>query len=529
MRIYYSWLLLVLIGFAESSFSKELNVKESLQKIYTEFEEGNYDNVISTLDNISEKIDESGKKASKLKGLIYYWKAMSYTKLNDFENAETYFIKALALNYYTKDIYYEYGQVLYVASKYKRARIAFKKSVKANYKVGVSIYYIAFISQELKDYKKAVKFYNMIEKLPEEEKRDVIQAARMQVGDIYLQQIERQRNPFKGVEKYVIPQYKKALSYDEDSSLAPEIKQKIEALQRKYELILFRMRNGKPTSRPPHYLKGSLLYGSNTNATSTTDAVKGNYMQMSAFSRYSIYPSSSFSYAPELSASYTKYSQTDDSILPLNKYYVKGALKMNFEQVYKKRPATFYMDLDYTYNADDTDADKKIEAANNTYGITLSQEVQFWQNDPSTFRIRYENVNAELDSYTNSSYSLSYEQVIVLGWSTLFLYNNYATKTYPNAETSNTNTLTNRIDMILPTFKGLFNPTFYVSNVSTNYVKNDSKGTPNLVTYGINMNRPLGKNLYLTIDYGISAQKEDKDSTDKYDAQLVTFNLDWIY
>ena len=445
--------------------SKMIDTQSLVKKVYEAFEAGKYEDVVSVLTKFEKKIKENkvddGKDSKELRGLVHFWKAMSYTKLNDFEEAEKNFIKALALKYKSKDIYYEYGQVLYVASKYKRARIAFKKSVRNKYKIGVSLYYIAFISQELKDYKKAVSFYNMIEKLPEEENKDVIQASRMQVGDIYLKQIERQRDPFRGIEKYVIPQYKKALSYDEDSSIASDIKAKIENLQRKYELILFKMRNGKATARPPHYLKANILYGSNTNATASNEAIAGTYLQTGIFSRYSVYPNSSYSYAPEFSATYTKYNEDDEALLPLNKYSLKGALKLNYEHLYKKLPATFYIDFDYAHNADDADADKEFAAADATYGVTFSEELQIWKNNPSTFRFRYETVAAEVETSSNTSMTFTYEQIVILKKVTLFFYNSYAMSSYAEADTSNTNTLTNRVDAIFPTFYGLFNPTLY--------------------------------------------------------------------
>lgn len=513
------------------TYAKKLKVKDIVTKVYSDFDAGNYDKTIATLSRFEKRLKKNSEKSKKMLGLIYYWKGMSYIKLNDYEMAEKSFIKSLDLGHRTKDIYYEYGQVLYVASKYKRARVAFKKSIKVKYKVGVSLYYIAFISQELRDYKKAVSFYRMIEKLPEKEKKDVVQAARMQTGDIYLKQIERQQDAFRGVEKYVIPQYEKALSYDEKSALADEIRKKIEALQRKYELILFRMRNGKMTARPPYYIRANMLYGSNNNATSTTEAEAGTYLNTGLFSRYSFYPNSSFSYSPEFSASYTKYNETQDTVAVLSTYSYTGSVIVNYEHSYNKRPATFFVDFDYTYNASfDTDEDS-FTASDNTSAVTFSEEIQLWKNNPSTFRFRYTSVAAQVDTSSTLSTAFVWEQVINYGKITFFLYNDYTLKTFneSSAETGNTNTLTNRVDVIFPTFYNLFNPILYVSNTATSYDKDDSRGTPNLTAYGINLNRPVAKNLYLTMDYSISGQKADGTDSDEFNSQLLTINLDLIY
>lgn len=530
-----------LISISQSYGAKKRGsrTKVLIQKVFSNFESGKYEEVVSTLNKIEKRIKPNSKKGKKIKGLVFYWKAMSFSRLNDFEEAEKFFIKALENKYFAKDIYYEYGQVLYVSLKYKRARVAFKKSVKAKYKIGVSLYYIAFISQELKDYKKAVSFYNMIEKLPEQEKKDVIQAARMQVGDIYLKQIERQRDPFKGVEKYVIPQYKKALKYDEESKLASEIQDKIENLQRKYELILFKMRNGKQTARPPYYVRANILYGQNDNVSTLSEDDKkeseekdysSSYYEVGFFTRYSFYPNSSFSYAPEFSTQLTKYSSDSTSILPFNKYFIKGALKMNYEHLYKDLPATFYMDFDYTYNADDADADEEFAASNNTYGATFSEELQLWVNNPSTFRFRYETAAAEEESNSSSTLTMTYEQVVILPKTTLFLTNSYAQTTYndSDSESLNTNVLVSRIDAICPAFFGLFNPTIYASLTNSDYVEDSDKGTLSLTTLGVNLNRPVGRKLYLTLDYSVGTQTADQDS-DNYTQQLITLNLDLIY
>ena len=130
---------------------------------------------------------------------------------------------------------------------------------------------------------------------------------------------------------------------------------------------------------------------------------------------------------------------------------------MNFEHLYKKSPATFYIDIDYTYNADDADADKEFAVSDNTYGITFSEELQFWENNPSTFRFRYETVAAEVETSKRSSMTLTYEQPVILKWATLFFFNSYAAASYSEDDSNNTNTLTNRLDVIFPTFYSLFN------------------------------------------------------------------------
>jgi hypothetical protein len=44
----------------------------------------------------------------------------------------------------------------------------------------------------------------------------------------------------------------------------------------------------------------------------------------------------------------------------------------------------------------------------------------------------------------------------------------------------------------------------------------------------VNLNRPLSKKWYLTLDYSFGSQAADEDS-DVYKQQLITLNLDYIY
>lgn len=524
---------------ASAATKKKLSSKKLIQNIFTTFEEGKYEIVIEILDDLESRIKKNSKLGKQIQSLVYYWKGMSYSRLNDYELAEEFLKKAVDAKYDSQDLYYEYGQVLYVSEKYKRARIAFKKSVKKKFKMAVSLYYIASISKELKDYKKSVSFYNMLEKLPKEKTQDVIQAARLEIGDIYLMQVEKRRDPFNSIKKYVIPQYRKALEVNEQNRLAEKIREKIENLERKYEITLFRMRNGKPTARPPQYIKATLLYGADDNVTLTSEENKkdleakeyaANYYTASFFSRYSFYPSSSFSMAPEVSAAYTKYNSEEIGIMSKNNYFLKGAIKTNFEHIYNDAPATFYFDLDYTYTADDADEDENLDFASTAYGLTLSEELQIFENNPSTFRFNYTTTAAEVETLSTASYGLSYEQIVLLKFCTVFWYNNYNITRFDDAtaKASDSNTVTSRVDLIFPTLWGLFNPTVYASIANTNYIEDTDKGITGLTTYGLNMNRPVGRKLYLTADLSSATQVADQDD-DNYEKMLMTFSLDYIY
>jgi len=511
--------------------------KEVIEHILEIFKTGDYENVIKELDLIQANIDKFKKSKKDMQGLVYYWKGISSLRLNEFEDGIDYLEKAISIKYDASDLFYEYGQALYISERLKDARIAFKQSVKNKFKIGVSLYYIAYISQQLRDYKKAVSFYNMIEKLPEEDSKEILQASRMQIADIYLIQVEKLPDSFTSVQKYVIPQYEKALEHDPNSKLAESIKTKIEVLQRRYDLLLFKMRNGRPTASPRYFLKANISYNIDDNVNSLdSDSLSSldkkdyasNYTNTGFYGRYSFYPNSALSVSPELSASYTKYQSDSTNIMVNNNYYVTSGLQFNYEHMYNKAPATTYLNLDYTFKADDADADKKLKKSSQTTAITISEQLEFWTTNPTTLRYKFSQTKAEVDTSSFNTSSFIWEQLINRGSYTLFTYTSFDFLRFPSATSSNNNMITLRADLILPTAFGLFNPNFFISDTMTNYIEDSSKGITTLYTYGMSLNRPLGNKFYTTISYTIESQK-GKLSTDEYRASLIGFNLDYFY
>lgn len=528
---------------APQNVTNNKNSKELIADVFRQFTTGKYQEVVSTLVVLEKRLKKGSKKYNEILGLIHYWRGMAYSRLNEYRLAEENFREAINLKYKATDLYYEYGQVLYVSDDLKKARIAFKKSFKEGYKRGVSLYYIAFISQELKDYKKAVSFYSMIEKLSEEERKEVLQAARMQIGDIYLQKIEKLPDSFKEVEKYVIPQYEKALEVNDEGQLADQLRQKIESLQRKYELIMFKMRNGRPTAIPPYYVRASFLYGVNDNVTTLSEDSKSSsskedyasgYYTLSLMSRYSFYASDIFSWAPSLMVSHQTYTSDSSTIYGLNNYTITPGLFLNFEHIYNDAPATFYVDLTYAYSADGADASadekKQLAYSNTTTAVQFSEELQFWKGNASTFRFRYSTTVDDDTTQNRNNQVLGFEQLIQVARTTFYWFNSYDMARYKDSsmQTSNTNTLVSRMDIMLPTFFGLFNPTPYFSLTQTAFVEDSDKGTTNLTTFGISMNRPLGKKWFLTVDYSQGNQTAGNES-DTYKQQLITANLEYIF
>lgn len=511
--------------------------QDALAQIYGLYKAGDYEEAIQGLSAIEKNSSFHSQNNKEILGLVHYWKGLCLLRMNEFEGGIAELESAIKTGYKANDLFYEYGQALYTSLKLRKARVAFKKSILQKYKMAVSMYYIASISQELGDYKTAASFYNGIERLPMSEKKEVVQAARMSLGDIYLEQVKKQSGNSDSIEKYVLPQYRKALDWDDESALANEIKTKIEALQRQYELILFKLRNGRPTARPPYFLKANVKYSQNDNVNSLSEDSKAGLSaeeysaastNFGAYGRYAFYPSGAFSVIPEFTFNYTDYLSDDANIIINNNYGATASLVTTYEHSYNKAPATAYLNIDYSYNADDADADETLEKSSTINAFTFSEELQFWRGNPTIFRVKRSTTDAVLETSSMETTGFVFEQMVTLGRTMLYWYSAYDMNRYEANEPGDNNSTTFRLDALLPDFKGLFNTNFYASMKQSDYIEDADRGSTSLNTFGVNINRPFGKNYFVFFDLAMSSQTGDQE-TDNFKQQIMALNLDYIF
>jgi len=514
--------------FSITAFTNE----KQWQKIYSNYDSGNYEKVIDLLGKIKKK----SLKSNKAKGLVHYMKALSYNRLSEYNKSLNHFEKTIRYKYVPKEIHYEYGQVLYTSNKLKQARNSFKKSVKSKFKVAVSLYYIASISEELRDYKTATTFYGAIDKVESEDKKRIQQAAKAKIADIFLMQAKKQSNASEIIEKFVIPQYQSAYDVNSTTALAVDIKEKIEKLQRRYELVLFNLRNGRPTARPPYFYKLNMLTGFNSNVNETDDDSiedldssehAAAYTTVGFFGRYTFYPNTSYSLAPQINVGYTKYFSDEDSIKVANNYFITTSLQATLEHFYSKRAATFFLNLDYTYSADDADADDEVEKASDTKAVTLSEQLELMKGNPTIFRYKYSLFEGLEETENYTTHSMIVEQMINTSNLMYYLTLRYSTETYDESETQDNTEISFRSDFIFsPRWNGI-TPNPYFSRTMTDY--SDSEGVDrNFNTLGLNISKTFDKHWYAYIDYGYSFGDSAVEDT-AYSQQVIQFNVDYIF
>jgi Tfp pilus assembly protein PilF len=496
------------------------------------FSQGKFQTTIEEL----EKIEKGSARNNQILGLVNYWKGICLNRVQEFSKAAQSFEKAISLSYLPQDINYEYGQALFAMERLDDARIQFKKSVKRKFKRGVSLYYIGFISKEMGEQDKAHTFLKSISKIDESEAKDVRQAAEMQIGDIYLEQVEKRADAFKSVETYVIPQYKKALAIDDDSPLAPLISEKIIKLQRKYELVLFQLRNGRPTLIPPYFIRAAQEFGLDTNVTyspaETTiskSKQESNYSKTDLIGRYTFYIDDLFSIAPEFRFNNTYYFNRVPEIYTNDNMLIAPAIRTAYEHTLWKRPASFLLDYDYNEARRDVQAKEKLEFNSRAHIFMVGERFQFFNTGESVLRFRYRMLESYLSQSDSNMMSLVFEHFTPIGSNTLLIYSSIDRMRVEN-NAFDTNAITIRGDFIFARVKDWFTPSLGLSLTSTDPINNRSaRGRELLVNPNLRISRTFKKSWRANLRFDYQKNNSKDQESFAYQKKITAVELEYLF
>lgn len=499
------------------------------------FSQGKYLGTVEELKSIEESLKKKNPSKQTL-GLISYWKGICYNRLQDFPESIASFDKSLGYDYAPLDIHYEYGQALFAAEKLSEARLQFRESLKRKFKRGVSLYYIGFISREMGERKKAFTFFKSIDKLEEEEIKEVKQAAEMQIGDLYLDQVEKRADAFKTVESYVIPQYKKAYEVDRESSLAPIIQDKIVKLQRKYDLILFKLRNGRPTLTPPYFLRVSQEIGQDTNVTfSPAETTISKSDQASVYSktdligRYTFYHNDYMSIAPEFRFNNTYYFNRVPEIYRNDNYLLAPAVRVAFEHTFRKKPASVLLDYDYNEARRDVDAEKELKFSSRSHTFMLGERFNYFDFGESIVRLRYRMLESYLSSSDSTLTSLVYEQISTFKINTLLYYFSYDRMRVKD-EVFDTDAFTFRADLIMARVRDWFTPSFGLALTSTDPINaRASRGREFLFNPSARLSKTFLKNWRASLKYDYQKNVSKDEDNFAYTKSIYAFELEYLF
>jgi tetratricopeptide (TPR) repeat protein len=532
----FAWMLLICfcVNLWAQENSIELNQAQQNQIFKTSFGYYQLGKYQTTIEELKQTENLQGANLSKSQqGLIAYWKGLCYNRIKDFENASIEFSKALGLDYSPVDINYEYGQALYASEKLAEARLQFRESLRKKFKRAVSLYYIAYLSNALGEKKKAISFYKAVDKLSDEEAKEIKQAAEMQIADIYLEQVEKHPDAFRAVESTIIPQYREALAIDPDSILAQQIERKIRELQLKYDLILLKLRNGRPTLQPPYFMRVALDGGVDSNVTFspkeqevTASKQSAPFLKTDAMGRYTFYQSDYFSFSPEIRFNYTKYFSEEQDVYRNDNYLVAPAVRTSYEHELWKRPASFLVDYDFNQVQRDIDGEKKLTFASRSHTFMLGERFNYFSWGESILRLRRRQFDSYEDSGDSTTTSLVFEQIRNFSLNTLLLYASFdMLRVRENFYDSNSQTI--RADFIFSRFQDYFTPSIGFGLTLVNPYNNTDRGLEYLLNPNLRLSKTFGKSWRgnLKADFQDYSSKD----TENYAYQKYTYSFELEY
>lgn len=503
---------------------------DEVMKLYSA---GKYQATVQELTSIERKIKKNDRKSL---GLIAYWKGLSYSRLQEFALAKNFFADAIESDFIPEDLQYEYAQALFALEDLKHARVHFNESFKQGFKTATCLYYMAYISKEIGERENARTLFNSLVKLDPVKAGETRQAAQMQLADMELEDAEKHPDVFRKVETEVIPEYEKALATNPESALGPRIKDKVRELQKKYDLVLFQLRNKRYTLIPPYFLRVAQEVGYDSNVTfapaetTIAKAKQGSVFSKSeVFGRYTFYYKDFISYAPELRFNNTYYFHRIPEIYRNDNYLIAPALRTSYEHTLWNNPASVLFDYEYNEARRDVNARQELDFSSRAHVFMLGERFKYFSQGETTIRLRRRMFQSYLPQSDSTTTSLIMEQVMGLKTSTLLFYGSLDTTKVRN-NLFDTNAVTLRGDWIMPRYKDWFNPSIGLSVTVTDPVNNRSRrGIENNFTPNVRLSRNIGKNWRLNTRLEHQRNNSKDKTSFAYKKNIIALELEYIF
>ncbi len=379
--------------------------EEEIEKL---LESGNFSKALLKAPAISNRHSQYYLEGRALLGLERYSEAKERFKLalEQREKRDSGRIKAYPLHYY-------YALALYSLSALEPARKAFLTSAKNDERKFDSLYYAAYISQILEEFGRAKKYYALILKSSDTRLKQI---AHFQMGEIYLEVIEKQKLDAKAIEKHVLKAFDRAVALDPSSLIASDIKRRKDEVLLKYELHPDYFLEGTPI--PPNKFSASFSQRAVHDSNITFASEQADFLptQREAFvfdTRASIAYQKSFFrrflLRPSLSFLLKKHSdQVSPSVFQNDAYQIGGGVSISyFTRLFTKK-LRILPSFHHTYRAQETilKTGKEFFFRSNSYGTSA----QYFLTPRAPLSLSYSYLNLEnanpLSSFELKSISL---------------------------------------------------------------------------------------------------------------------------
>lgn len=479
-------------------------------KVYFQlFDQGKYTALIEQLDKV--------EVAPALLGKKYYLLAKAHSRLQEYDVANKLFKSSIDQKFEEDDFYYEYGQSLFAANELKSAQIAFIRSYRKNFKQASSLYYVGHIYQILEEYKDALEFYLTVS-VNDRADDKILQIAHFQVAEIEYQEALKSQMAkaelTKLVDKSIVPRLQKAYRLDRSGQLGLEIKTKISTLMSDYKLDPDLLVSGRRISlkRYNAYVAQRFKYDDNVSLVSeennVSQSLKPSFIYESeAFAKYDFIVNKKYIISPEARFNFIQYSdQQNADVYQNNSYGFYYNLRTKTEHQVKEKPASFLADLEYSKTNRDWKKTHTREPYASSFNVVLGEQLSYFSRGDSSFKFKYKNFSGINQLINNHTLTFSGDQTLFLPYQQLvvFLIEYNRVDNYNNV-TSNTNTLTGRVDYLALEIFPKYNLGLAMTVVMTDTLEQkDLRGTEITLNPSFDISKEINENLQASFNFDYS-------------------------
>ncbi len=478
------------------------------------------------------------KGSDKERAVAQYLSGLSLNRLQRYDQSISHFEKALALKNDSKDLYYELGQAQYANNDLEKARKSFARSYKKAHKSAMSLYYVAHISQILEDHKRAKNYYLKVLKIEKRDKK-LRQVARFQLSESLLGLAEKRKNVPKMVDKYVLPQMRKAFRTDTTTPLALDIKNRITELERRYNLDPNFMKNGRvlPAKRWTLSANQSMSYDSNitlsTEETSTQATQADSFIHNTRFNAN--YMASFFHrwvMTTGLSLTNTIHGERDNTTVYQNDGYGHGAsLNNSFEHTAFKQKASLIFNYGYDYSEQDHLAQKDRKFYSYSHTVTLGEKFQLFKWGPTSIKFKWKDYNNHNIDSDSRSKSFIVDQIVMRPNRHIIVF--FFQADYVdvfNNTTSSTDSYLFRSDYIISNIWPSYSLNLAMSVILLDTKEQSlTRGTEKTFNPSISLTKKINKNLKVTGSYNYTKNTSLDEDTYAYTKHVTALKLNLAF
>lgn len=523
----YNSLLLISLSFLfliSSSYADD----KSLIEAFKQFKMGSFTGTLEALEKFKTK-------NPKLLATKKYLEGLSHNRLQDYDLAAEALTEAGKADHDAEDLYYELGQALYADNQLARARAAFIKSHENGYMVSSSLYYMGHISQILYENDKAIVYYDEILR---DEKKDIRirQIARFQRAESMLLMAEDRPGVEikKLAEETILPQLRRSLDEDKDSSVVADIQRRILEIQTKFGLDPNRMINGRTISTKKMNLFVSQKLRTDDNITLANDQpTVATTKQSSLISDTTASGSYSWSFkrkyavTPEIRFQNVHHFERNiPAVFTNDRYTITPTLRTRYEHTMFGKMTSTLFNIGYDYAAQDKLAIQEKSFFSRSLTYTLGQRIRLISYGDTTFRFRIKKYDAHSDNLSNDTTGFSIDQIAVLPNSHLMIFNfSFDSVDNYNNPIASTASMTLRTDYVMSNIFPQWNLDLSLSyNALDTKEQSDVRGTEVTLSPAVKLTRRVFNKYRLIFEYAYNTKSSDSPDSE-YQKNLMTFEL----